>query len=523
MKRFFSLMLVLALLASIPALATSYTPEGWFPLSDEPVTLQFITKRGSNQIDYGDMLVWQKYEKLTNVHIDWINVPGADFNTRVNTVLASDDLPDGIYKASMNMAALTKWAVDGQILSMSPYMAECPNLTAFYERHPDVVTSVSIDGEIYGVGYYNECPALQVGSRLFINVDWMKNLDIKMPTTIDEYTEVLRAFKAQDANGNGDANDEIPLAIADDAVGTLITTFCGSWGLANHGVKETYIDLDPVTNEIRFYPAAEEFRDLLRWLNTLYTEGLLDQQCFTIAYEEFVADGTSGKVGSFPYVNTTLMGLEEVKFAGLDEALTGPNGDKMFAASQSAVYTPGAFVLCDGCADPLLCMKWVDYFYGVDGAELLFMTEKGKLYDTDENGRNYYVPYVAENPDGLTMSQVIGQYSSGSGGGSPALLIDNYFIGGETRPIPLDAANKMIPWLPETVWEAFAYTTEEQEEKTVLFNDIDSYVKEMRAAFIKGDANLDTDWDTYLGELDKMQLPEYIKLVNAAYARYMGE
>ncbi|MBO4368191.1 MAG: hypothetical protein J5859_05725, partial [Clostridia bacterium] len=179
MKRFFSLMLVLALLVSIPALATSYTPEGWFPLVDEPVTLQFMTKRGSNQIDYGDMLVWQKYEELSHVHIDWINVPGADFNERVNTVLASDDLPDAIYKASMNMARLTKWAVDGQILSMSPYMDECPNLTAFYERHPDVVTSVSIDGEIYGVGYYNECPALQVGSRLFINVDWMKNLDLK--------------------------------------------------------------------------------------------------------------------------------------------------------------------------------------------------------------------------------------------------------------------------------------------------------------------------------------------------------
>jgi len=521
MKRFFALVMVLALVLSMPALATSTTPEGWFPLTEETKTLSFAAKQNANQIDFGDMLVWQKYEDLTNVHIDWILIPSANFTERINVMLASSDLPDGIYKASMNMASLTKFATEGQILSMSPYLDECPNLTAFYERHPDVVTSVSIDGEIYGVGYYNECPALQVGSRLFVNTEWMKNLGKEMPTTIEEYTELLRAFKAEDANGNGDPNDEIPLCIADDAVGTLITTFCGSWGLANHGIKEAYIDLDPETGDIRFYPASEEYRDFLRWLNTLYSEELLDQQCFTIAYEEFVANGTSGLVGSFPYVNTTLMGLMEVNYAGLDEALTGPNGDKMFAASQSAVYTPGAFVMCDGNSDPLMTMKWVDYFYGVDGAELLFMTEKGLLYDTDENGRNYYVDFVASNPDGLTMSQVIGQYSSWSGGGSPALLMDNYFIGGETRPIPLDAATKMIPWLPETVWEAFSYTTEETEDKTVLFNDIDSYVKEMRAAFIKGTSSLDADWETYLGELEKMQLPAYMDIVKAAYGRYL--
>ncbi|MBR3503329.1 MAG: extracellular solute-binding protein [Clostridia bacterium] len=521
MKRFFALALVLALAFSVPALATSLTPEGWFPLTEEPLTLTFAAKQGGNQIDYGDMIVWQKYEELTNVHIDWIMIPSANFTERENVMFASGDLPDGIYKAGLNMANLTKFATEGQILSMSPYLSECPNLTAFYERHPDVVASVSIDGEIYGVGYYNEHPALAVGARLFINQEWLKNVGKEMPTTIDEYTELLRTFKAEDANGNGDPNDEIPLCLADDAVGTLITTFCGSWGLANHGVKETYIDLDPETEAIRFYPAAEEYRDFLRWLNMLYTEELLDQQCFTIAYEEFVANGTSGLVGSFPYVNTTLMGEKHTQYAGLNEALEGPNGDKMFACSQSVVYTPGAFVMCDGNKDPLVTMKWLDYFYGTDGAELLFMTEKGLLYDTDENGRNYYVDYVANNPDGLTMSQVIGQYSSWSGGGNPALLIDNYFIGGETLPIPFAAAMNLIDWLPKTVWEAFSYTTEETEDKTVLFNDIDSYVKEMRAAFIKGTASLDTDWDTYLGELNKMRLPDYLKIVGDAYARYL--
>lgn len=523
MKKLFAFVLVIAMvLAVVPVMAESYTPEGWFPLVDEKVSFDIVAKQTGNQIDWNEMLVWNKYEELSNIHINWTMVPSADFTERRNLMFATDDLPDAIYRASMNMSDLTKYAGEGSILPMNEYFAECPNLTAFYERHPDVVASVSIDGSIYGTGYYNEHPALAVGARLFVNQTWLDKLGVAMPTTIDEYTDLLRAFQANDMDGDGDPTNEIPLCLADDAVDTLINVFAGSFGLANHGIKEQYIDLDADGN-IRFYPASEEYREMLRWLNTLYTEGLLDQECFSIAYEQFVANGTTGIVGSFPYVNVTLMGDQGDNYAGLPGALTGPNGDKIFSSTASVVYTAGAFVLCPDNPDPLLNMKWLDYFYGVDGAELLFMTEKGLLYDTDENGRNYYVDYVANNPDGLTMSQVVGQYTSWSGGGSPALLIDNYFIGGETLPIPLAAANAMMPYLPETIWEAFSYTTAETEEKTVLFNDIDSYIEESRANFITGRASLDTDWDTYLGELDKMQLASYIDIVNAAYGRYLGE
>ena len=45
----------------------------------------------------------------------------------------------------------------------------------------------------------------------FINKAWLDRLGLEMPTTVDEWYEVLKAFKEQDANGNGDPNDEIPL------------------------------------------------------------------------------------------------------------------------------------------------------------------------------------------------------------------------------------------------------------------------------------------------------------------------
>lgn len=68
------------------------------------------------------------------------------------------------------------------------------------------------DGHIYGL------PRLRVDmtdrlTRSFVNKVWLENLGLEVPTTIDEYYEFSQHFKNQDANGNGDTNDEIPLCI----------------------------------------------------------------------------------------------------------------------------------------------------------------------------------------------------------------------------------------------------------------------------------------------------------------------
>ena len=376
------------------------------------------------------------------------------------------------------------------------------------------------DGKIYTAGYYNEHPALKVGTRIFINQTWLDNLGLEMPGTTDELADVLRAFRDGDANGNGDPNDEIPFTISDHDINGLINVFRGAWGLGNRGVRVVFTDMQPGTDTLRFWPADEGYRDLLAYLNMLYAEKLLDNECFTITYENFVAHGTSGKVGAFNFVNVTLMGERGDEYAGLPAALTGPKGDQLFTASSSVIMTEGAFVMCAPNPEPLLTMKWLDYFYGEAGAELLFMTEKGLLYDTDENGRNYYVDYVANNPDGLTMSQVVGKYTNWSGGGSPALLMDNYFLGGETLPIPLAAAQALEPYLPEVIWENFSYTAEENEDLSALLNDLTSYIEEMRAQFITGKASLDTDWEAYVNELRKMGLDDFLAIQQAAYDRY---
>lgn len=515
-KRIFSLVLVVCMVLSLSGGLADNNP---FPLVNEPLELTIATWQRSGQVPYNDMLMWQKYEELTGIHINWIELPDSTFVERRNLMFATGDLPDAIYRAKLTMNEINKYAAEELIIPLNDLIDTCaPNLKAFFEEYPAVKKALTLDdGNIYSVGYFNLHPGLAVDNRQFMNMTWLDRLSLEMPATIDETTEVLRAFRDNDANGNGDATDEI--ALGGSSIDSLIATFYGAFGLQNRGPNQAWVDVDEATGDLRFWPASEGYRDLMKTMNLWYEEKLLDNEIFTMTTEKCVANGTMDKLGLYCAVNLTNVGDKAENYQGLPAALIGPNGDQLYTACKSKIYAPGSFVICDGNEHPEETMKWVDYFYGEKGAELLFMVEKGLLYDTDENGRNYYTDYVTNNPDGLTLTQVISTHTSWSGGNSPAILLDNYFIGGETMPIPLAAAQAMLPYTPDEIWETIAFTTDQSDEMTPILNDLNAYVVQMRAEFITGRSSLETDWDNYVKTLNDMRMQAYLNIVAEGLAK----
>lgn len=66
---------------------------------------------------------------------------------------------------------------------------------------------------------------------MMVNDRWLKNCGIEeYPSTLEEFKEMLIAFRDMDANGNGDATDEFPmqgnttsvLAIVGNAYGMMV-------------------------------------------------------------------------------------------------------------------------------------------------------------------------------------------------------------------------------------------------------------------------------------------------------------
>ena len=77
---------------------------------------------------------------------------------------------------------------------------------------------------------------------------------------------------------------------------------------------------------------------------------------------------------------------------------------------------------------------------------------------------------------------------------------------------------------PETICPYLSYTIEEQEKLGTLNYPVYNLVRKYEQSFIQGvpevDIHKDEDWDTFLGELESLNLTEYAQIVQTAYERH---
>ncbi|NLV59589.1 MAG: extracellular solute-binding protein, partial [Clostridiales bacterium] len=218
-KRILSLILVcmLVLLSSASTLAETipnFNAEGYPICPDEKVTLRvMIQSRAEMPSDLNVQEIHQRAEEIMNVHIEWIMVPTDGWNEKKNLMLATGDLPD-IIESKINESDLVRYGPDGTFVELTDLIdkyahninklidTEMPELRAF---------NTAPDGNIYSLFRVNSGPWMTTNGVGMMNMQWLKNLGLEVPKTLDEFTEVLRAFKTRDPNGNGKA-DEIPLS-----------------------------------------------------------------------------------------------------------------------------------------------------------------------------------------------------------------------------------------------------------------------------------------------------------------------
>src|SRR5699024_6183840 len=127
------------------------------------------------------------------------------------------------------------------------------------------------DGGIYGLPtiYDPEFPSLLMGSKIWVREDWLEQLDMEIPETTEEYYEYLKAVKETDLNGSGE-HDEIPYGAP--SIGSLRQSLTGAFGIQNRGRNHNYVDVDPETGDIRFFPATDGYKELLEYMHMLYSE-----------------------------------------------------------------------------------------------------------------------------------------------------------------------------------------------------------------------------------------------------------
>ena len=498
-----------------------------YPIVEEKVNLTGFGNQNVTHADWNEAWCFQQLEEITNVHIDWETAPNSGFSEAKSIMLASGDYPDIFLRCSLTVSELSTYGQMGVFADLTEYLEKYAyNFNALCEEYSDILKQITTpDGIIYSMPLVQPYEAANKFAKNWINSVWLDRVGMDVPNTTDEFFDVLRAFKEQDANGNGDPSDEIPYSDRDSG-NSLFTSTYGSFGIGTLGSNlfSAYIDRDE-NNNLRFFATSEEFKTQMKWIRDMYAEGLIDPEMYTQDIASFTAKNSTDLIGAC-FQNATLsMFSPEVadQFIAI-RVLEGPNGDRMLTNVPPLVTAVGAFAVSAESEYIKEAVRWCDYLFTVEGEMIFRVGPEGICYEwSEEEQRNVLTEYLTNNPDGMTINQAQGQYAiSRAGGGCPGFTfveVENIVF----TQTDIDNSELMSQDIPDDlVCALFTFTIDEQDELNALSTDIQTYVSETMVAFVTGKTDIDTQWDSYVKTLEQMGLEQYMQIYSQAWERYQA-
>ena len=469
-----------------------------FPIVNEQITLTVYGQRDQNQTEWKNMLVMQEYEKMTNIHMDFQEVPADGFAENKQLLFASNELPDVFLRSAINQNEVSTYGVgSGQLMILDDLIEEyAPNLKKLFDENPSMRTAcMAADGHIYTIPFINTSVTGKMGFKQWINTKWLETLGMEIPTTVEEFKEVLIAFRDEDPNGNGE-KDEIPLGIREPS---SVYALGGAWGLG-HQLGDTY-DIDE-NGQIHNWLCDNKFKEYLIYLNDLYQEGLLWQEYYKNDRPAWRSN-LSGELFGAMYMPYSDVFLNcEQDYSGY-EPLIGPYGEKFWADGTTGVET-GCYALSNTCSDPAAAIRWVDYFFSEEGGLFFAFGIEGITYTMDENGIPVFNDDILNAEEGFMTA--LGKINMVPGGGFPCLRVDET-DGVVASQRTKDAAAILAPYLPEVYYAKPAVSAEETDRVVAIEQDLNTYRDEAVTKFIIGEWGFDK-WDEYCQTLEQIGIRE---------------
>lgn len=318
--------------------------------------LSLYIKMGENTPDPESTWMFRFIENAMNINIEVTKFTDANRNEIIPLAFASGELPDLIIGGGFTAEELVNYGtVEGQIMDLSPYMNETymPNLTGIYTEHPEYKSAIQDgEGHIWSVGYITDPADCQNVSRAFLNYDWLEKCGKKVPTTLDELLDVLRAFKQENPDcyplgGSWSCNN--PSVLIFNALGYLTSDPSGMSVTLRNG--EVVLPVDD----------HEAYGAYLEFMKTCYDEGLIHPDFFTMDISTTNAVTTEGLNGYIPQA-PFLYNDNYREFWGPIPLTSEYNSTSQWPVNLSALSCGGAVVSSE-CQEPELAATFLDWFY----------------------------------------------------------------------------------------------------------------------------------------------------------------
>ena len=508
-----------------------------FPLKEKATLTGMTSFPANTESNPNNRTIFKRLQEKTNVEIEWTAIQSDQWGDKITLNMANPKtLTDFIFTAGFGDSDLLKYADQGIIIPLEEYIdAYMPNLSAVFEKYPEYRTmSTDSEGHIWALPWIeqlgSEKTAIQtIDNMSFINKKWLDFLGLEMPTTVDEFEQVLIAFRDHASELQAEFNIDgsiIPMSCIVNDGGQdpciLINGFGEGYGDADKGRHIA------VTDDLKVICSATQqgFKDGIAWLHSLYEQGLIDPEAFTQEWSTYVSKGKSGRYGvCFSWDVANIDNLQDwVPLPALTadtRNITPQNG------SFTSGYDRGRCVVTAVAKNPALVCAWLDQMYDPfqspqnnwgtygedDGFDIFELGE-------NENGEEMlkHAPLGDASPVEVREAEAVG---------GPLAILDEYYGVYLTCP---DDAQYRLDWIKDYytpdmntkyVYPNVFMSQEDTEELSNLQADIQKTINANKSDWIMNGFT-DADWDQYLKDLDAYGLQDYLAIFQKYLDAFYG-
>lgn len=491
-----------------------------YPLkTDDTLTLwmrHHVGAQVSGFPDYSKYPRLAEMEKQTGIKLDITYADNGQEEEEFNMLIASGDLPDMIYYDWMNITGGVDEAIrSGYITALNDLLADyAPNYRDFLNKKPEYAKMARTDsGNYYMFNGYPEKDQDDVNAvdrtvtcGFVLRKDWLDELGLEAPETIDEWHYVLTEIKQKKG-----IEGPLVLNFSDEyAYQDLIGAFGTIPGFYQEDGKVVYGRVQP------------QYRSFLEEMHKWYREGLLDEAVMStsddIATKKMI-DGSSG--ACFSWVGAGIeKWLDEgkklnpeydligVKPPTLNKGETSKFGNYFLAFNHMGVAISAASDKKE------LATKFMDYGYSDKGAILCNYGIEGVSYEMKDGVPTYKMP-----PEGMTRTDFLTLNSFVTGSWPYKVLTNEneYFYSLPQQFQAVDEFKKTEYY--NYIMPPITHTVDEAEEVSRLERLTSDYANEMMKKFILGKEPLD-NFDAYVERLKQLGIDRLTELKQNALQRY---
>lgn len=480
-KRMFCLMLALLMLLGCAAAA-------------EDANERTLVLAGFDDTQYRkweDNLFFQRMEEKTGVKFTYQQYTKEEEWTKAKAAMEKGgEIPDVLFKAALTTTECIEMYEKGVLVDLKPYLESCcPNLWLLLQEYPDVLEAITLPGGQIAALPYIKPSGTQ--NYIWVNEKWLEKVNLEMPTDLESFENVLRAFKEKDPNRNG-KEDEVPFGF----MGPFDLKFLAhAFGLVGNDYN-IFVE----EGQVKFLPLEDAFRPFLAWCHKLYEDELLDQEgFFTSSYvrtekasakEEYTTYGMFLAPRAYDVVQNNL---------AFDYAMMMPLSyeGKQVYRDFSGQAIRGTFAVTSGCENIEEVLRWVDYLYTEEGYVLENIGMENKEYYFNSDG-TWEMTSETISDSFYTVVTIIA-----NGATPPGAVFDSFDrkVADKVNQKILKEQDEFSQYLMQP-FPVYTLTKEEAQEIAPLQNELGLYVDQMMGRFIRGDMELtDENYQQFIDTL----------------------